>query len=72
MDETDFVVLGGDSDPITERVAAGFKQAMSSAEALEVARTALAGDDRTLENDDLEIAMLDRTRGRRTFTRWEP
>lgn len=71
MDETNFVVLGGDSDPITERVAASFRTGLSGAEALEVARNALAGD-RTLEDEDLEIAMLDRTKGRRTFTRWEP
>ncbi len=72
MDETNYVVLGGDSDSITERVAVAFRESMSAEEALEVTRTALAGPDRELANDDLEIAMLDRTRGRRTFTRWEP
>ncbi len=69
MDETDYVVLGGDSDAISERVAATFSQSMSASAALEVARNALAGDDRTLADADLEVAMLDRTRGRRTFTR---
>ncbi len=69
MDETDYVVLGGDSDAISERVAATFSQSMSASAALEVARNALAGDDRTLADAELEVAMLDRTRGRRTFTR---
>ena len=69
MDETDYVVLGGDSEAISERVAATFSQSMSASAALEVARNALAGDDRTLADADLEVAMLDRTRGRRTFTR---
>ena len=69
MDETDYVVLGGDSEAISERVAATFSQSMSASAALEVARNALAGDDRTLADAELEVAMLDRTRGRRTFTR---
>ncbi len=69
MDETDYVVLGGDSEAISERVAATFSQSMSAAAALEVARNALAGNDRTLDDSELEVAMLDRTRGRRTFTR---
>jgi len=69
MDETNFVVLGGDSEAITQRVAAGFSPQMSASQALELARSALAGDDRTLADADLEVAMLDRNRGRRTFTR---
>ena len=69
MDERDFVVLGGDSEPIRERVAAGFESGMSAAAALELTRTALAGDDRTLDDDQLEVAVLDRTLGRRTFRR---
>ena len=69
VDETKFVVLGGDSDAITARVEAGFSEGMSASAALELARSALAGDDRTLEDGDLEVAMLDRNRGRRTFTR---
>lgn len=69
VDETNFVVLGGDSDAITARVEAGFSEGMSASAALELARSALAGDDRTLEDGDLEVAMLDRNRGRRTFTR---
>ena len=69
MDEGDYVVLGGDSDAINERVASTYSNGLSASAALEVARNALAGEERTLEDSDLEVAMLDRTRGRRTFTR---
>ncbi|MFT7473173.1 MAG: proteasome alpha subunit [Verrucomicrobiales bacterium] len=67
MDEGDFVVLGGDSDAISERVAGAYSLGLSASAALEVARSALAGEDRTLSDGDLEVAMLDRTLGRRTF-----
>ena len=69
MDEGSFVVLGGDSDAISERVAAAYSLGLSASAALEVARAALAGEDRTLSDGDLEVAMLDRTLGRRTFRR---
>ncbi len=71
MDETKFVVLGGDSEAIRGRLAASYAEGLSADDALSVARAALAGEDRTIEDPDLEIAMLDRTRGRRTFTRLE-
>ncbi len=69
MDERSFVVLGGDAESIRQRVVAGFSDGLSASAALELARTALAGEERTLENADLEVAMLDRTKGRRTFVR---
>ena len=69
MDERNFVVLGGDSEAIRARVAAGFTPNMTASEALELARSALAGDDRTLDNSDLEVALLDRNLGRRAFRR---
>ena len=71
MDETKFVVLGGDSEAIRGRLAASYAEGLSADDALSVARAALAGEERTIEDPDLEIAMLDRTRGRRTFTRLE-
>lgn len=71
MDETKFVVLGGDSEAIRGRLAESYAEGLSADDALSVARAALAGEDRTIEDPDLEIAMLDRTRGRRTFTRLE-
>lgn len=71
MDETRFVVLGGDSEAIRGRLAESYEDGLSEQDALSVARAALAGEDRTIEDSDLEIAMLDRARGRRTFTRLE-
>ena len=69
MDEDDFVVLGGDSESISERVRSAYQPGLSASEVLEIARDALAGEDRTLEDGDLEVAMLNRTLGRRTFQR---
>ncbi len=69
VDQSKFVVLGGDSDAITSRVGDSFSEGLSASGALELCRSALAGDGRSLENADLEVAMLDRTRGRRTFVR---
>lgn len=71
MDETKFVVLGGEAEAIRTRMTEAFSEGLSKEDALAVARAALAGPDRTIEDPDLEIAMLDRTQGRRTFTRWE-
>jgi len=69
MDERQFVVLGGDSEAIAGRVADGYSEGMAASAALELARSALAGEDRELSDDDLEVAMLDRTNGRRNFRR---
>ena len=51
------------------RVADAFAEGMSASDALELCRSALAGADRTLADGDLEVAMLDRNLGRRTFMR---
>ena len=69
VDQSQFVVLGGDSEAIMARVADAFAEGMSASDALELCRSALAGADRTLEDGDLEVAMLDRNLGRRTFLR---
>ncbi len=69
MDETNFVVLGGDSESITTTVAEGWSAGMSARDALELSRSALAGPDRELTDDALEVAMLDRNVGRRAFRR---
>ena len=69
MDETNYVVLGGDSETITEAVADGWSEGMSAREALELCRNALAGPDRELSDHELEVAMLDRNVGRRAFRR---
>jgi len=68
-DQDRFAVLGGDAETITERVAEGWRGDRSLAEALMAAVTALGGPERTLGADDVEVAVLSRRNGRRTFRR---
>ncbi len=69
MDETDIAAIGGDSSAITERLQAGWSEAMALQDALKLAASALAGPDRTLGAAELEVATLDRGNGRRAFHR---
>ena len=71
MDENRFSVLGGEADAITERMDSGFAEGLALGDAVAVAVQALAGPDRGLPADDLEVAVLDRTQGRRAFRRIE-
>jgi len=68
-DESGFTVLGGDASAIAERMAEDFEVDRALSAAISAARTALAGPDRELEADDLEVAVLSRSNGRRTFKR---
>lgn len=69
IDETRFVTIGGDSDTITERLAASWSAGAPMTAALSVAVNALAGPERTLPAADLEVAILSRVNGRRAFRR---
>jgi proteasome alpha subunit len=68
-DEDRFAVLGGDAETITERVGAAWQAEWDLATAVKAATTALGGPDRTLGAGDLEVAILSRNNGRRTFRR---
>jgi proteasome alpha subunit len=68
-DEDRFAVLGGDAETITERVGAAWQADWDLATAVKAATGALAGPDRTLAAGDLEVAILSRGNGRRTFRR---
>jgi proteasome alpha subunit len=68
-DEDRFAVLGGDAETITERVGAAWQADWDLPSAVKAATTALAGPDRTLAAGDLEVAILSRGNGRRTFRR---
>jgi proteasome alpha subunit len=68
-DEDRFAVLGGETETITTRVAAAFVDGWDLDTALRGAVTSLAGPDRTLGAEDLEVAVLARTNGRRAFRR---
>ncbi|MEZ5381243.1 MAG: proteasome subunit alpha [Microthrixaceae bacterium] len=69
IDEAHFTVLGGDADAVRERVAAQFEETPDLAEGLRLAAGALAGPERSLGGDDLEVAVLDRGVERRSFRR---
>jgi proteasome alpha subunit len=69
VDEQHFSVLGGDADAISQRTQEGWSEGLTLAAALHTAVTALAGPDRTLGADDLEVAVLARSNGRRCFRR---
>jgi proteasome alpha subunit len=68
-DEDGFAVLGGEAESIRERLLATFNDELDGASATRAAVSALAGDDRTLGADELEIAVLDRLSEGRCFRR---
>lgn len=69
VDEDDFSVLGGEAEAITERVREGYRAELSQSEALALAVSSLAGPDRALGPDEMEVAVLDRAQERRAFQR---
>ncbi len=71
MDEDMSVVLGGETEAISERLGP-LEEPPTLSDGLQRAVAALAGADRTLEPADLEVAVLARGNGRRTFRRVEP
>ncbi len=69
FDERRFSVLGGDSDAMTAKLSESWSEGMDLGGVLKAAVAALAGAERTLSADDLEIAVLSRSNGRRCFKR---
>jgi proteasome alpha subunit len=72
MDEQGFSVLGGEAEAIAERLESAFEADMTFEVALKAAVDALNGDaegDDRLIAEELEVAVLERTTGRRTFRR---
>ncbi len=73
-DERAFVAMGGAAEAIEEGLANGWAAGMSLVDALGLAVSQLAkdqagGPDRVLDAGQLEVAILDRDRPRRTFRR---
>ena len=68
-DEDRFAVLGGDADTIAQRFAEAFREEWTLADAVAAAVQTLAGPDRRLVADDLEVAVLARGPARRAFRR---
>jgi len=69
VDETGWCVLGGEAEAIGERMGAAWVEGGTLGEALRAAVGALAGPDRTVDAAELEVAVLDRGNGRRSFRR---
>ena len=71
LDEDHFSVIGGEAEPIADRLRESWQDGLSLGDALRTARAALAGTDRTIEPSALEVAVLSRVNGRRAFRRIE-
>ena len=72
-DERGFVVMGGQAEHLAEQVAEAWAPGQSLATVVQLAvrvlGTAPDAEDRRLHPDQLEVAVLDRTRPRRAFRR---
>lgn len=69
IDERTYTVLGGDAEAIGGRLKECYGDAMTLPAVLRAATSSLSGPDRTLAAEDLEVAVLSRTNGRRCFRR---
>ncbi|CAN5472597.1 proteasome subunit alpha [soil metagenome] len=69
VDERDYTVLGGDAEAIGGYMKQHYVDGASMETAVSEATKALAGSERTLAANDLEVALLCRTNGRRCFRR---
>jgi proteasome alpha subunit len=69
FDESRFSALGGDAEAVAGRLNESWSDTLTLANAVKIGAAALAGPDRTLGADDLEVAVLSRTNGRRCFSR---
>ncbi len=70
-DEDGYAVLGGEADSIRERLQDSYDESLDVARAMQAAVAALAGEDRTLGPDELEVAVLERRDEGRCFRRLE-
>ena len=68
-DEASFAVLVGESEIILERFESLYKANMTLAKSLSACITALSGEGRKIDPDDLEVAELSIENGRRSFRR---
>ena len=69
VEERHYAILGGESEAIAERMESSYQGDAALSDALKGASTALSGPDRTIPPEDLEVAVLDRTRTGRAFRR---
>ncbi len=71
VDESEYTVLGGDSEAIHDRLGEAWSEGLDLGAALGAAVSALAGPDRELPAAELEVAVLSAENGRRAFRRIE-
>jgi proteasome alpha subunit len=71
VDDDRYSVLGGEADAIAGRLEEAFSSGADLSAALQACVAALAGPDRQLSPKELEVAVLERGNGRRTFRRLE-
>ena len=70
MDEHGFTVLGGQAEAITDDLRAQYTEGLDAAGAIRLGTKVLGGPDgRDIAADQLEVAILDRSRSRRKFLR---
>jgi proteasome alpha subunit len=69
VDEENWTVLGGEADAIRSRLEQAFSPGWSLQDALRASVSCLAGQDRQLGAEDLEVGVLALSNGRRAFRR---
>ena len=68
-DEQHWCCIGGDSEAVRDRLSDGWSQELDRDAAVRLAVQALAGPDRSISADELEVAELAAGNGRRCFRR---
>ena len=68
-DEQHWCCIGGDSEAVLDRLSDGWSQELDRDAAVRLAVQALAGPDRSLSAEELEVAVLAAGNGRRCFRR---
>lgn len=71
VDEANYTVLGGEAEAIRERLSESYQEGAGLGDALATAVRSLAGPDRELGPNDLEVGLLERAAERRAFRRLE-
>jgi proteasome alpha subunit len=69
MDEQNYSVLGGQADQIIEALKEQYQPGLALGDALKLGAKLLGTDDTPLAAEQLEVALLDRSRPRRAFRR---
>mgnify|MGYP001156977029 FL=1 len=71
VDEQHWCCIGGDADAVLGRLNDGWSADLDRDDAVRLAVSALAGPERSLAAEDLEVAVLSAGSGRRCFKRLE-